>query len=65
MAANWPNDHAENWTFLMDQSEGMFQACPGATPMYVPPAFREDDLAALHATVREGSPRATAPPTVP
>ena len=37
----------------MGQSEGMFQACPGATPMYVPPAFREDDLAALHATVRE------------
>jgi transcriptional regulator len=53
MAANWPNDHAENWTFLMDQSEGMFQACPGAAPMYVPPAFREDDLAALHATMRE------------
>ena len=31
----------------------MVQADPGATPMYVPPAFREDDLAALHGTMRE------------
>jgi transcriptional regulator len=31
----------------------MFQAYPGATPMYVPPAFREVDLTALHATMRE------------
>jgi transcriptional regulator len=31
----------------------MVQADPGATPMYVPPAFREDELAALHGTMRE------------
>ena len=37
----------------MGQFKAMFQACPGAAPMYVPPAFREDDLAALHATMRE------------
>ena len=37
----------------MGQSGAMFQAYPGAAPMYVPPAFREDDLAALHATMRE------------
>ena len=36
----------------MGQSGTMFQARPGAAPMYVPPAFREDDLAALHATMR-------------
>ena len=37
----------------MGQLEVMFQAHPGAVPMYVPPAFREDDLAALHAIMRE------------
>lgn len=37
----------------MGQSEAMFQVHPGAAPMYVPPVFREDDLAALHATMRE------------
>lgn len=37
----------------MGQLEAMFQAYPGAVPMYVPPAFREDDLAALHAIMRE------------
>jgi transcriptional regulator len=36
----------------MGQSGTMFQAYPGAAPMYVPPAFREDDLATLHATMR-------------
>jgi hypothetical protein len=52
MTVNWSSDYAENWTFLMGQSGAMFQAYPGAAPMYVPPAFREDDLAALHATMR-------------
>ncbi|HYI82908.1 MAG TPA: FMN-binding negative transcriptional regulator [Acetobacteraceae bacterium] len=42
-----------NWTFLVDQSWGMVQAERGATPMYVPPAFREDDFAALHGAMRE------------
>ena len=37
----------------MDQSGTMFQAYPGAAPMYVPPAFREDDLAALHGLMRD------------
>lgn len=53
MMMNWPNTFAGNWTFLVDQSRGKVQAEPGAAPMYVPPAFREDDLAALHATMRE------------
>jgi transcriptional regulator len=53
MATNWPDLSHQNWTFLVDQFWGMVQADLGATPMYVPPAFREDDLAALHATMRE------------
>jgi transcriptional regulator len=42
-----------NWTFLVDQPWGMVQAEPGATPMYVPSAFREDRLCVLHAAMRE------------
>ncbi len=37
----------------MDQFRVMLQTCSGANPMYVPPAFREDDLPALHGTMRE------------
>src|SRR3712207_5764487 len=53
MSANWPSAFVGNWTFLVDQSGGRVQASPGATPMYVPSAFREDDLAALHGMMRE------------
>src|SRR3712207_2475909 len=53
MATNWPSAFGKNWMFLVDQFWGRVHADPGATPMYVPPAFREDDLAALHGTMRE------------
>src|SRR5690242_5423219 len=53
MMANWSSVFAGNRTFLVDQPWGRVQADPGATPMYLPPAFREDDLAALHGTIRE------------
>jgi transcriptional regulator len=52
MAPDWPCLFRRNWTFLVGQFWGMVQANAGATPMYVPPAFREDDLAALHAMMR-------------
>src|SRR6516165_2005452 len=53
MAINWFGVFAGNWIFLVDQSCGRVEANPGATLMYVPPAFRVDDLAAMHGTMRE------------
>src|SRR4051794_33485821 len=53
MVKNWSSAFAGNWTFLVDQHSGRFQAGSGAMPMYVPPAFREHDLAALHGTIRD------------
>lgn len=37
----------------MSQFQGQIQAESGAAPMYVPPAFREDDLPVLHGLIRE------------
>jgi transcriptional regulator len=42
----------ENWTFLVGQASSTVQSDRGALPMYVPPAFREEDLTALHGTMR-------------
>jgi transcriptional regulator len=53
MAVDWARTFAGNWLFLVGQSWGKVQGEPGATPMYVPPAFREDDLAALQGMMRE------------
>ena len=51
MTANWLTDYEKNWTFLMGQLGVIVQAQMDP-PMYVPPAFREDDLAALQETMR-------------
>jgi transcriptional regulator len=39
--------------FRMGQSSLILPPCRGATPMYIPAAFREDDLPALHEAMRE------------
>jgi transcriptional regulator len=53
MAMNWFSAFPKNWPFLVDQFRRKVQGNRGATPMYVPPAFREDDLCALQQTMRQ------------
>jgi transcriptional regulator len=53
MAINWPSHFEVNWTFFVDQFGTRVQRESGATPMYVPPAFQENDLATLHGTIQD------------